>query len=80
MGTVKDPPVQGGDDQMLAQVARIPHVVARGQPVLPADAVEVSRDGKTAFAAINYDKPANLVPDAAGKPVLDQSRRFMSRA
>ncbi len=33
---------------------------------------EISRDRRTAFATMNYDKPANQVPNAAGKPVLDQ--------
>ena len=27
--------------------------------------------GQTAFATINYDKRANLLPDNTGKPVLD---------
>jgi RND superfamily putative drug exporter len=36
--------------------------------------VEVSRDRRTAFATINYDKPANLVPADTGKPVLNQAK------
>jgi putative drug exporter of the RND superfamily len=34
--------------------------------------VEISHDRRTAFATVNYDHPANQVPNAAGKPVLDQ--------
>ena len=41
-------------------------------PYGPAGAVAISRDRSTAFATINYNKPANLVPNDAGKPVLDQ--------
>jgi RND superfamily putative drug exporter len=36
---------------------------------------QISTDRRTAFAVINYDKPANLLPTAAGKPVLTQVGR-----
>jgi len=42
-----------------------PHVISVGTVV-------VSQDRRTAFATINYNKPANLVPNDAGKPVLAQ--------
>ena len=34
--------------------------------------MQVSKDGHTAFATINYSKRANLLPDNTGKPVLNQ--------
>ena len=34
--------------------------------------MQVSKDGHTAFATINYCKRANLLPDNTGKPVLSQ--------
>ena len=43
----------------------------RDQPVRAAGAVEISSDRRTAFATVNYDKRANLLPDTTGKPVLD---------
>src|SRR5262249_4187004 len=64
-GTVDDPAVRAAMTKRRAQVKNDPHVISVG-------AVVVSHDRKTAFATINYDKPANLVPNAAGKPVLDQ--------
>jgi RND superfamily putative drug exporter len=33
---------------------------------------QVSKDGHTAFATVNYTKRANLLPDDTGKPVLNQ--------
>jgi putative drug exporter of the RND superfamily len=64
-GTVDDPEVQAAINKLKEQVAKDPHVISVGTVV-------VSHDRMTAFATINYDKPANLVPNAAGKPVLDQ--------
>ena len=50
----------------------IPHVVG---VISPYGAGRRGRDlarPPTAFATINYDKRANLLPNATGKPVLDQ--------
>jgi putative drug exporter of the RND superfamily len=71
-GTVDNPAVRAVMTKLLGQVSRDPHVVSVRSPYGPDGAVQVSRDGKTAFATINYDKPANAVPNDAGKPVLDQ--------
>src|SRR5262249_843493 len=71
-GTVHDPQVQAAITKLLDQVENDPHALAARSAVSPEGAVQVSRDGKTAFATINYNKPANLVPNDAGKPVLDQ--------
>ncbi len=71
-GTVDSPQVKAAITRLLAQVEKDPHVISVLSPYGPAGSVAVSRDRSTAFATINYDKPANLVPNAAGKPVLDQ--------
>ena len=71
-GTVDDPAVQSAIEGVLAKVQNDPHVVSVLSPYSTDGSVEISRDRRTAFATINYDKPANQVPNAAGKPVLDQ--------
>ena len=71
-GTVDDPQVRAAMTKLLGQVSGDPHVISVRSPYGPQGAVQVSRDRKTAFATINYDKPSNLVPNDAGKPVLDQ--------
>ncbi len=73
-GTVEDPKVKAAMTKLLGQVSGDPHVVSVRSPYQPGGAVQVSRDRKTAFATINYNKPANLVANNAGKPVLDQLR------
>ncbi len=71
-GTVDDPDVQSAITKLLDKVEGDPHVVSVRSPFGPAGAVQISRDRRTAFATVNYNKPANLVPTDAGKPVLDQ--------
>ncbi|MBV9338212.1 MAG: MMPL family transporter [Solirubrobacterales bacterium] len=69
-GTVDDPPVKDAMTKLLAQVHSVPHVVSVRSPYDPGGEVQVSHDRRTAFATINWSKPANLLPNAAGKPVL----------
>ena len=71
-GTVDDPDVQSAITKLLDQVKSDPHVISVRSPLGPDGGVQISKDRKTAFATINYNKPANLVPNDAGKPVLDQ--------
>jgi RND superfamily putative drug exporter len=71
-GTVDDPEVRAAITKLLDQVAKDPHVVSVLSPYSERGSVAVSRDRRTAFATINYDKPANQLPNAAGTPVLDQ--------
>jgi RND superfamily putative drug exporter len=71
-GTVDSPKVKSAVRGLLAKVERDPHVIGVVSPYGPAGAVQVSRDRSTAFATISYDKPSNLVPTGAGKPVLNQ--------
>ena len=70
-GTVDSPAVQAAITPLLERVSKMPHVVSVVSPYGPAGAVEISRDRKTAFATINYDKRANLLPNSTGLPVLN---------
>jgi RND superfamily putative drug exporter len=70
-GTVNDPSVRNAVTPVLQSVAKMPHVAGVLSPYTSAGAVEVSKDGKTAFATVNYDKRANLLPDKTGQPLLD---------
>jgi putative drug exporter of the RND superfamily len=70
-GTVYSARVRAKIAPLLAQVRSMPHVDSVVSPYSAAGRVAVSRDRKTAFATINYDKRANLLPDKTGQPVLD---------
>ncbi len=70
-GTIDSPAVRSAVTSLLARVSTMPHVVSVISPYSPRGALQVSHDRQTAFAALNYDKRANLLPNATGKPVLD---------
>ena len=71
-GTYDSPHVKSAIESLLTKVQSDPHVVSVISPYTQEGALQVSKDGRTAFATVNYDKRANLLPDATGKPVLDQ--------
>jgi putative drug exporter of the RND superfamily len=69
-GSIDAPNVRAKIAPMLARVSTMPHVVSVISPYTAAGALQVSRDRSTAFATINYDKRANLLPNNTGQPVL----------
>jgi RND superfamily putative drug exporter len=69
-GTIDTPAVRGAVEPLLARVSKLPHVAEVVSPYGPAGAVQVSPDRMTAFATVNYDKRANLLPADTGKPLL----------
>ncbi len=69
-GSVRDSNVRSAIVPLLARVRTMPHVVGVVSPYGPAGAAEISKDGRTGFATINYSKRANLLPDNTGKPLL----------
>ncbi len=71
-GRFDAPAVKAAIAPLLAKVKNDPNVVSVLNPFTPQGAQEVSKDGHTAFATIEYTKRANLLPDNTGKPVLNQ--------
>ncbi len=69
-GTVDSPAVRGAITPLLARLSALPHVATVVSPYGPRGAVQVSPNRRTAFATINYNKPANELPNNAGKAVL----------
>jgi len=71
-GRYDAPAVKAAITPLLAKVAKDPAVVSVLSPFAAQGAVQVSKDGHTAFATINYTKRANLLADKTGMPVLNQ--------
>jgi putative drug exporter of the RND superfamily len=69
-GTIDELAVRKAITPLLAKVRRMPHVQSVVSPYGPAGAVQIASDRRTAFATVNYDERANLLPDNAGKPEL----------
>jgi RND superfamily putative drug exporter len=50
---------------MLARVADVPHVVAVISPFGPGGAAQISKSGATAYAVVQFDQLADVLPSAA---------------
>jgi putative drug exporter of the RND superfamily len=70
-GTIDAPSVRAAIEPLLRRVSKFPHVTGIVNPYTPSGAVQVSTNRMTAFATINYDRQANLLPTTAGKPLLN---------
>jgi RND superfamily putative drug exporter len=69
-GTIDSPEARAAIIPLLAKMQTLAHIAGIVSPYSAAGAVQVSADRKTAFATVNYDKAANLLPNSAGKPLL----------
>jgi RND superfamily putative drug exporter len=70
-GTVASPAVRAAIAPFLGRVSSLPHVAGVVSPYSSRGALQVSHDRRTAFATIDYDKRANLLPNNTGTPVLN---------
>jgi RND superfamily putative drug exporter len=71
-GTIDAPAVRRAVTPVLARVRTFQHVSKVVSPYAANGAVQVSRDRMTAFATIDYDRNANVLPTSAGTRLLDQ--------
>ena len=69
-GSVTSGPVRSEVTAMLAKVRRLPRVVSVAGPYGPDGASQVSRDGKIAFATVNFDAQAQDLPASAVNAVI----------
>lgn len=69
-GSYNAPAVRAVIEPLLSKVAKQPHVVSVRSPYSAAGALQVSKDGHTAFAVVNFTKRANLLPSDTGMPIL----------
>jgi RND superfamily putative drug exporter len=69
-GKVTAAAVQARVAPVLEQIARLPHVSGVVSPYSPGGAQAVSRDGQIAFATVNFDQRANVLPKAAIERVI----------
>src|SRR5712691_10738502 len=70
-GTVRDPAVTARMSGMLRRVATMPEVAAVASPYGPRGAAQVSRDGRTAYATVDFSRQANALAKADVTRVID---------
>jgi putative drug exporter of the RND superfamily len=63
-GGVRDPGVQQRMSAMLARVSHLPEVASVASPYRPEGKVQVSSDGRTAYATVNFTKTSDNLDKA----------------
>ena len=64
---VTDPAVEAAVTKMLAKVEAVPHVTNIVSPYTPQGSTQVSKDGRTAFATVTFDRQAQFLSTALAK-------------
>jgi RND superfamily putative drug exporter len=77
-GSVTAAAVQARVTPVLNAIARLPHVSGVVSPYSTAGAQAVSRDGQIAFATVNFDERANVVPKVAVERVISLAQSARS--
>ncbi|HEU5418306.1 MAG TPA: MMPL family transporter [Streptosporangiaceae bacterium] len=63
-GSVTDPAIEQRLSAMLARVSHLPEVASVASPYLAGGKVQVSRDGRTAYATVNFTQAADNLDNA----------------
>jgi putative drug exporter of the RND superfamily len=63
-GSVTDPAISRRMSAMLARVSHLPEVASVASPYVPGGKVQVSPDGRTAYATVNFTKMADNLNNA----------------
>jgi RND superfamily putative drug exporter len=69
-GQVTSAPVRSEVETMLARVEKLPRVVSVASPYGPGGAGQISRDGKIAFATVNFNAQAQNLPESGVHAVV----------
>ncbi len=69
-GHLATPAVRAHISTMLDEVARLPHVTGVVSPFGPSGAHRISPAGTVAFATVNFDERANVLPASATERVI----------
>src|ERR1051326_2567060 len=70
-GTVRDPIVPARMSGIMKQIAAMPEVATVVSPYGPHGATQISRDGRTAYAMVNFTKQASNLAKADITRVID---------
>ena len=73
-GTVRDTTVTTRMSRALKQIATMPEIAAVVSPYGPHGAAQISRDGRTAYATVNFTKQANNLGKADITRVIDAAK------
>jgi RND superfamily putative drug exporter len=69
-GSITDPAIEQRVSAMLTRVSHLPEVASVASPYLPGGKVQVSQNGRTAYATVNFTKPADNLAAASISQVI----------
>ncbi|MBW5485203.1 MMPL family transporter [Streptomyces bambusae] len=70
----RTPDVEQRMSRALGAIAQLPGVASVAGPYTPEGAVQISADGRTAYAVVTFDKLADAVPKAQASAVVDAAK------
>ena len=76
--TVTDPAIRSPVENMLERVGRLPRVGDVGSPYAEGGRAQISRDGRTAFATVTFDRDAEQLEGAQIRRVIAVARSAAS--
>ncbi len=76
--TVSDASLRGPITEMLAKVAKVPHVSEVASPFGPRGASQISKDGRTGFATVDFDQQGNDLAKDDIQQFVDVARGYDS--
>jgi len=72
-GSVTDPAIEQRVSAMLTQVSHVPEVASVASPYQSGGQVQVSKDGRTAYATVNFTKVADNLDTADINAVINKA-------
>ncbi|MFF5564905.1 MMPL family transporter [Streptomyces sp. NPDC012623] len=73
-GSVRATEVELRTGEMLGRVAKLPGIASVVSPYSAEGGEQISADGQTAYARVTFDRPADSVPEAAARALVDTAK------
>ncbi|HVY10739.1 MAG TPA: MMPL family transporter [Mycobacteriales bacterium] len=73
-GKVTDPGPRRAEEALFNRVAAIPHVVGVISPLGPGGAAQISKDGRIAYAVVQFDHLADVLPQSTITRFIDVAK------
>jgi RND superfamily putative drug exporter len=73
-GSVRDPQIESSMTATLDKIAKLPEVAVVSSPYATQGALQISKDGATAYAQVNFTKQGNLLAPADVTAVINTAQ------
>jgi RND superfamily putative drug exporter len=70
-GSLTSPPAKAAVEAVVHRAGAVPHVTAVSDPYAANGAAQLSADGRTAYAIVQFDQPTDQLPSSAPDRLVD---------